>query len=94
MTTIIASASPTWPPPRGDRLLTFPADGKGRAGEEPVVTASSGRLPFAFRFVQGGFLGSDFGLTRAGALNRSIRSWRRRTSRWISNDIATILRRK
>lgn len=37
-----------------DLLLTFPLDEQGRPGS-PVVNPSSGRLPFAFRFV-GGFL--------------------------------------
>lgn len=35
-----------------DLLLSFPLDEQGRPGE-PVVNASAGRLPFAFRFMAG-----------------------------------------
>lgn len=35
-----------------DLLLSFSLDGEGRPGE-PVVSSSAGRLPFAFRFVDG-----------------------------------------
>ncbi len=35
-----------------DLLLTFPLDDQGRPGD-PVVSPSAGRLPFAFRFMDG-----------------------------------------
>lgn len=35
-----------------DLLLTFPLDDEGRPGE-PVMNRSSGRIPFAFRFMNG-----------------------------------------